>query len=85
MALALYWPRLSTAGATAGMLSGSLTHLSLYGAGFFRPDGFQPILIMNLDPLIPGVVVSLLAAVLVSLVTAPPPERLVRKFFCRNG
>ncbi|MFH1267649.1 MAG: hypothetical protein ABIK89_18185, partial [Planctomycetota bacterium] len=85
MALALYWPRLNTAGATAGMLAGFLAHFSLYGVGFLRHGSFQAVCIASLDPLIPGVAVSILAALLVSLTTAPPPERLVRKFFCRNG
>ncbi|MFH1919005.1 MAG: hypothetical protein ABIP48_03840 [Planctomycetota bacterium] len=85
MALALYWPRLNTAGATAGMLAGFLAHFSLYGVGFLRHGSFQAVRVASLDPLIPGVAVSILAAFLVSLMTAPPPERLVRKFFCRNG
>jgi SSS family solute:Na+ symporter/sodium/pantothenate symporter len=83
--LGLYWPRLNTAGATAGMLGGFLSHLSLYVAGFFRAGGFQPVRILGLDPLIPGILVSLVAAVGVALVTAPPPEPLVRKFFHRDA
>ena len=85
MALALYWPRLNLAGATAGMLAGFLSHFSLYGVGFFLRGSFQAVQIAQLDPLIPGLVVSLLAAVLVTLVTTPPPERLVRKFFYPAG
>jgi len=85
MALALYWPRLNTSGATAGMLGGFLTHLALYGAGFLNDGGFKAVQIAHLDPLIPGMVVSLLAAVLVTRFTAPPPERLVRKFFYSDG
>ncbi|MFC1596603.1 hypothetical protein ACFL5Q_01470 [Planctomycetota bacterium] len=85
MALALYWPRLNTAGATAGMLGGFLTHLALYVAGFLDDGGFKAVRIAHLDPLIPGMVVSLLAAVLVTRFTAPPPEQLVRKFFYLDG
>ena len=84
MALALYWPRLSTAGAIAGMLGGFVVHLGLYGAGFFVDGGFQAVRIAGLDPLIPGVVASLVACIVVTRVTAPPPEHLVRKFFYRD-
>ena len=85
VALALYWPRLNTPGAAAGKLGGFLTHLALYGAGFLVGDGFKAVRIAHLDPLIPGIVVSLLAALLITWITAPPPESLVRKFFCSDG
>jgi len=85
MALGVYWPRVTTAGATAGMLGGFLSHFSLYGAGFIVYGRFQAVRIANFDPLIPGMVVSLLAAVVVTLITAPPPERLVRKFFYQDA
>ncbi|HUT90003.1 MAG TPA: hypothetical protein VMY37_10925 [Thermoguttaceae bacterium] len=84
MALGLYWPRLTTAGATAGMLGGFVVHLGLYGAGFLVGGGFQAVRIAGLDPLIPGIVASLAAAILVTRITAPPPEHLVRKFFYRD-
>ena len=83
MALALYWPRVNTAGAIVGMLGGFISHFSLYGAGFIVHGRFQAVRIGNLDPLIPGLVVSLVAAVVVTLITSPPPEHLVRKFFYR--
>jgi sodium/pantothenate symporter len=84
MALGLYWPRLNTAGAITGMLSGFLTHLGLYGTGFVLHGRFQAFRIANLDPLIPALVVSLMGALLVTLITSPPPEHLVRKFFYRG-
>jgi len=83
MGLALYWSRMNAAGAIAGMLAGFLSHFSLYSAGFIVHGGFQAIRIANLDPLIPGVAVSLMASVGVALATAPPSEGLVRKFFGR--
>ena len=84
MALGLYWPRLNAAGATTGMLGGFLTHLGLYGTGFVLHGRFQAFRVANLDPLIPALVVSLVSAVLVTLITPPPPEHLVRKFFYRG-
>ena len=85
MGLALYWSRMNAAGAIAGMLAGFLSHLALYSVGFFVHGGFQAIRIANLDPLIPGVAVSLVASVGVALATAPPSEGLVRKFFGRSS
>ena len=79
--LGIYWSRINAAGATAGMAAGFLSHLALYGAGFIVYGGFQAVRIANLDPLIPGLLVSLVATIGVSLSTAPPPERLVKKFF----
>lgn len=83
MALSLYWSRMNAAGAIAGMLAGFVSHLALYGAGFIVYGRFQAIQMASLDPLIPGVAVSLVASVGVALVTAPPPPGLVRKFFGR--
>ena len=83
--LGLYWSRANAWGATAGMAAGFLSHLALHGAGFVVYGGFQAVRIVNLDPLIPALFVSLLATVAVTLSTAPPPERLVRKFFYRDG
>ena len=84
MGLALYWSRMNAPGAIAGMLAGFLSHLALYGVGFVVHGGFQAVRIASLDPLIPGVAVSLFAAVTVTMVTAPPPEGLVRNFFRRD-
>ena len=83
VALALYWPRFNTLGAMAGMTAGFLTHLSMYVGGFLLNGKFEaiPLLGIPMEPILPGLVVSLLAAVTVALLTAPPPERIVRKFF----
>ncbi len=83
--LGLYWSRLNSAGAMAGMLGGFLCHFALHGAGFVVHGGFQAVRIANLDPLIPGLVVSLLAAIVATLLSAPPPAHLVRKFFYRDA
>ncbi len=61
--LSLYWRRVTRAGALAGMLSGAITVIV-----------WQNIPVLNdfLYVLIPGVVVSTLAVVIVSLLTTPP-------------
>jgi Na+/pantothenate symporter len=79
--LALYWPRMSAAGAKAGMLAGFLSHLALYAAGFIVYGRFQAVYLASFDPLIPAVAMSLLAAVVVSLIGPRPPQNLLRKFF----
>ena len=83
--LGLYWSRINARGAVSGMLAGFLSHLTLYAAGFIVYGRFQAVRILNFDPLIPGLVISLIATIGVSLCTAPPPERLVRKFFYRDA
>jgi sodium/pantothenate symporter len=78
---AMYWPRFNKQGAIAGMLAGFLTHIALYAIGTwmqgkmaaYEPLGFHPFLV--------GCLVSLVVAPVVTLVTPPPPERLIRKFF----
>jgi Na+/proline symporter len=61
--LSLYWKRVTRAGALAGMLSGAITVIV-----------WQNIPVLNdfLYVLIPGVVVSTLAVVTVSLLSTPP-------------
>lgn len=81
MALALYWPRANKSGMLAAMLGGFSVYLSLYLTGYVVYRAAQPVMLLSLDPLIWGFAASLVAGVLVSLATAPPPEHLVRKFF----
>ena len=79
---ALYWPRFNVQGALSGMIVGFLSHLSLYIAGIFiHGSFFQPHKIMNFDPIIFGLLGSLIASYFVTLMTPPPPEELVRKYF----
>jgi len=84
VALALYWPRFNAWGAIAGMAAGFLTHLSLYVAGFWVFGAFRPVAPLNFDPILPAFLMSLGVAILVTLLTAPPPEHIVRKFFWKD-
>ena len=63
--LSLYWKRMTGAGALAGMVSGAVTVIVWKNI---------PALNDFLYVLIPGVVVSTIMVVAVSLVTKPPPE-----------
>jgi SSS family solute:Na+ symporter/sodium/pantothenate symporter len=82
-----YWRRATAAGTISAMLAGAATALALNLAGLIiafrqgRPSEFHAYELMGLEPLIWGLLVSLLVGVVVSLATKPPEARLVRKFF----
>ena len=84
MAMALYWPRSNLAGALAAMLGGVLVYLSLYVAGFITYGRAKPITLFHLDPMVWGVVASALCGVCVTLTSKPPPQSVVRRFFCAH-
>jgi Na+/pantothenate symporter len=85
MVFALYWPRANAAGCIAGMLAGFLSHLSMYVGGIFANGSFyKPYQIFNFDPIIVGLFVSFATVLIVSKLTPPPPEDLVRKYFYRQ-
>ncbi len=86
MASALFWPRSNKEGCLAGMIGGFLIHLSLYVAGIWvNGSFFRPMSVVSLDPVVIGLVASLLATYVGTMVTPPPPEHLVRKYFCKDG
>jgi len=85
MAMGLYWRRVNTRGAIAGMLCGFLAHLALYVGGYIYYGRFQPVLLFDLDPIMPGMAISLLVVIIVSLCTSPPPKDHVRKYFYVNS
>jgi Na+/proline symporter len=85
-----FWRRASERGMLAGMIAGAATVLSLYTIGILglageqrigQYTGFRPYFLLDLDPLLWGLGVSLLAGILVSLCTAPPEEALVSRLF----
>ncbi len=84
VALAIFWPRVNLPGAYAGMLGGFGVHLSMYlGAWLTGGSFFRPLRLLGCDPVVVGLAGSLVAVVVVSLLTSRPPEHLVRKYFCR--
>lgn len=85
VALGLYWPRVNATGAIAGMLGGFSTHLLLYIAGYAVYGRFASYRLLGLDPLIWGLLASFLLVVLVSRITPPPPQDLVRRYFYRES
>lgn len=85
-----YWRRANTPGMLASMLSGGGVVIMLYLAGIFGltppqalgpAGGFKPYYLAGFDPVVWGLLASLMMGVCVTLITAAPDERLVAKFF----
>jgi SSS family solute:Na+ symporter/sodium/pantothenate symporter len=89
--LGLYWPRATRPGALASLLSGFVTVCLLYvlgwaGLGKETQSGasgteFAPLYLFDLDPGLWGLIVSLAAGIFVSLLTQPPPQAHVDRYF----
>lgn len=70
---AFYWKRANAAGNIASMLVGVIVTMVWYGIPAIRPFGLMPIL--------PGIVVSALTLIVVSLVTAKPKKEVLDIFY----
>ena len=79
--MAAYWRRATAKGIIAAMLSGVGLNLVLYATGLAVYHEFKPYSLLNLDPIIWGLGVSLIVGVWVSLATAPPDAELVSRLF----
>ena len=95
-----FWRRASVPGILSAMFVGSGTVLALYLVGFtgldlvpesIRSDQFignitkfRPYFLGGIDPIVWGLATSLLAGVGVSLLTAPPPKKLISQLFDRQ-
>ncbi len=85
MVLALYWPRMTGAGAIAGMLGGGITHVSLYLVGYLQSGRFEVPSNLGVQPFLFDLLGSAIAAVAFSLSTPSPDPVLQRRFFGRNS
>ena len=88
--MAAYWRRATAAGAMAAMIAGAGTVMKLYFIGFNLPDPmigqstqFRPYYLFGLEPIVWGLLASLVAGIVVSLVTSPPPQETVSRLFDR--
>jgi len=81
MVFTLYWPRANATGVIAGMLVGFASHLSMYVTGYFKYSTFRPFRLLDFDPIIVGLFASFVGVFVVTLMTPPPPEELVSKYF----
>lgn len=75
--LSLMWKRMNYQGALAGMIVGALTVILWVYAGFTIDGKPANDVIYSI---MPGFVFSAIATVVVSLMTAPPSEQIVREF-----
>jgi SSS family solute:Na+ symporter/sodium/pantothenate symporter len=86
--MAAYWRRATAAGVMAAMLAGAGTSLGLLLLGSQLPDPllgpatrFRSAYLGGLEPVVWGLLASLMAGITVSLCTKPPePERIARLF-----
>jgi sodium/pantothenate symporter len=82
-----YWRRATAAGTIAAMLAGAAASSALNLAGLViaaragHAADFHAFELWGFDPLIWGLLSSLVVGVIVSLITRPPEERLVSKLF----
>ena len=83
VALSIYWHRMNTAGILAAMLGGLCCYLSFYIAGFLIYNSTEPVRLFHLDPLIWGLLASLLFGIIFSKLTINPEQELVNKYFCK--
>ena len=81
--LALYWPRMTADAALFGMISGALTILGLYFAGYLVDGSFGEYNLMGLHPIVWSIFVTASVIFAVSLSQRPPERSLVEKYFGR--
>lgn len=81
MALSIYWPRMNVAGVISGMSGGCLVLLALYVANLAETGNLGPYQLLGFHPFLWGLIASAVFAVAGALVTAPPDQRLVERFF----
>lgn len=94
--MAAFWRRASVGGVLAAMVSGAGMALGLYLIGICgwetllglptnplmgQVTTFRPYYLLGCDPIVWGLGTSLLAGVLVSLITDPPDRKLISKLF----
>jgi sodium/pantothenate symporter len=89
--LGLYWRRATRAGALAGLVGGFGTVTALYVLGWLgvgkegksgpAAQDFAPVYLLSLDPVLWGLLISFVLAVVVSLLTAPPADKHVDRYF----
>ena len=82
--LALYWPRFNHQGAIAGMLTGFLSNIALYGIGTWANGSMSAYQPLGFHPFLVGSVLSLVVAWSVCNLTRAPDKELVLRFFFRR-
>ncbi len=83
-----YWRRATATGTIAAMLSGAAASLGLNLIGLFQAfaktgqfANFTPYYLLEFEPIVWGLLVSLVVGIAVSLITRPPEEEVISKLF----
>ncbi len=86
--MATFWRRATAAGAVSAMLAGAATSLALLIAGSLLPDPmlgpatrFRSYYLFGLEPIVWGLLASLVFGVAVSAASRPPDGRIVERCF----
>lgn len=79
--LSLYWKRSTTTGMIVAVLGGMITTVVLYAVNWYYTGGIGPYNLLGIHPALWGLLISFLGGFIGSLLSAPPPESLVRFFF----
>lgn len=87
--MAAYWRRATAAGALAAMLAGSATMICLFAISWIRDidpmigqaTKFRPYFLFGFEPIIWGLLFSLIAGVGVSLLSSPPDSAVIGRLF----
>jgi SSS family solute:Na+ symporter/sodium/pantothenate symporter len=89
--MAAYWRRATANGTLAAMFAGAGVMLSLYAAGWIWGGSpidartpFSPLAVLGFHPIVWGLTASVLAGVVVSLMTTPPPAAHISRLFDRQ-
>ena len=80
---ALYWPRVTKAGAFASILTTAAVWLALFQASGYGAD--RHYLFLGMMPVVTIFACSTTALVVVSLLTAPPSRATLSRFFTARG
>lgn len=83
--MASYWRRATAAGVLWSMLAGSATLTVLYLAYAWQGYNVVNAQFLGVAPIVWGMAVSIITGIVVSLLTAPPPEALISRLFDAEG
>jgi SSS family solute:Na+ symporter/sodium/pantothenate symporter len=83
-----YWRRATAAGTIAAMLAGAAASLTLNLVGLVKAflntgqfANFTPYYLLEFEPIVWGLLTSLVVGIIVSLITRPPDETVVSRLF----
>ena len=83
-----YWRRATATGTISAMLAGAAASLTLNLVGLVQAylktgqfANFTPYYLLQFEPIVWGLLVSLVVGIAVSLVTKPPDDAVVSKLF----